>query len=125
MATSENNDLSDKKWNSEQNPNTENEKNEGFSGENIPADYNPAPLKTEKDVDSKGKVHNVDRARHEDASTNHKQNKTDSSTEKGNEVIEDPKLVQHRDRNYDHASNRYPASHPENKENRGNINLDQ
>lgn len=126
MTNQDNNkDLGDKKWNDEGNARLENEQNEGFSGGNIASDYNPAPLKTEQDIDSKGKTHQVDRARNEAVQPNHDAPKVgDPKSESGNAKIEEPKRVENRDRNYDDASNRYPASHPENKENRGNMNLD-
>ncbi len=125
MINSDNNkNLGGKKWNDEGNPNVKNEKNEGFSGGNIPSDYNPAPLKTEKDIDAKGDAHFVDRARNEDANPNHKAPNIGDPQTADNTKIEEPNRVENRDRNYDDATNRYPASHPENKENRGNINLD-
>ncbi len=123
MGTTDNQDLGDKKWNGEQNPNIQHEKNEGFSDGNIPADYNPAPLKTELDIDTKGDPKVVKRARHEAANPNHKQDSVqDPDYKTGNEVIEDPELTENKDRNYDIADNRYPASHPDNKKHRGNIN---
>ncbi|MBF6607901.1 MAG: hypothetical protein ITG00_04090 [Flavobacterium sp.] len=122
MATS-GKDLGDKKWNGEQNPNIEHERNEGFSSENIPEDYNPAPLKTESDIDSKGNPEIVQRARHEAVNPNHKKNPVQEPDYKtGNEIIEDPELMENKDRNYDVADNRYPSSHPDNKKHRGNIN---
>lgn len=126
MATEhDNKNLGDKKWNSEQNPNLDKkDRNEGFSAENIPADYNPAPLKTEMEINERGEHSTVQRARHEDASVNHDQSPVEKLSEEGNSAIENPKSFENKDRNYDTEDNRYPASHPENHRNRGNIDLD-
>lgn len=112
--------LGDKKWNDEGNPNLKGEKNEGFSAQNIPSDYNPAPLKTEHDIDASGKTHHVKRARDEDGSANNKTPIVDKPSS-DNTKIEEPSRTENRDRNYDDAKNRYPANHPDNKINRGNI----
>ena len=126
MATDQNEDrLGDKKWNSEQNPNLDHkEHNEGFSSENIPADYNPGPLKTEQEINERGEKSTVERARHEDASVNHEQQEYEKRGEIGNSEIENSKSFENKDRNYDTEDNRYPASHPENHRNRGSIDLD-
>ena len=117
-------DLGDTKWNGEQNKKLEHsEFNEGFSSENIPADYNPAPMKTEQEINDRGEQVNVERARHEDASVNHDQSPVEKQSEGGNQQIENPKSYENKDRNYDTEDNRYPASHPDNHKNRGNINL--
>ena len=126
METNEQNkkDLGDKKWNGEQNRHLEHtEFNEGFSSENIPADYNPAPLKTELEINDRGESIAVDRARHDGASPNHETSPIEKLSEEGNQQIENPKSYQNKDRNYDLEDNRYPADHPENHRNRGNINL--
>jgi len=72
--------------------NNEQEVNEGFSGENIPEDYDPASKKLKKPGISGG---------------------SDNSDLREN--------AENRDRNYDIADDRYPSDHPENKKNRGNI----
>lgn len=97
-------------------------KNEGFSGRNIDKDYNPSNepledrLKAEKEIDKEGAAKIVDRARDLD----------DSLREKNyNAPIQDTENLENRDKNYDADPNRYPNSNPDNKENRGNIELDE
>lgn len=109
----ENKDLGSKKMNNEQ------QINEGFSGENIPKDYNPssAELKTEVEKDENGNKKVVKRARNVDRDL--EDSDTTASTEQKNE-----KTVENKDRNSDTAANRYPNSHPDNHTNRGNIELD-
>lgn len=105
----ENKDLGNKKINNEQ------KHNEGFSGENLPEDYNPAPqkLQQELETDKNGDAGTVARAR------------DTGGNETGLEDNQTQKAVENKDRNSDLASNRYPADHPENQHNRGNIKLDQ
>lgn len=99
-------DLSNKTWNNQQ-------KNEGFSEENLPSDYNPANekgLQPELETDEDGEKRIVERAR-------------DTATGPAdNSAIRDK--FENRDRNYDHPD-RYPPSHPENKRDRGNMKLDE
>ncbi|MEZ0007517.1 hypothetical protein ABH942_002899 [Flavobacterium sp. 28YEA47A] len=108
MATSDK-DIGNKKWNSEQEK-QKGEINEGFSGKNLPADYNPSKgkLKTEIEKDAKGNTDVVKRARPS------KETKTD-------ENLKNKKNPENRDKNSDIDPNRYPSSHPDNKKNRGNI----
>ena len=99
-------DLSNKTWNNQ-------EKNEGFSGENLPDDYNPAKdtqLQPELETDEDGSKRIVERAR-------------DTATGPADNRIIESK-AQNRDRNYDHPD-RYPKNHPENKHDRGNMKLDE
>jgi hypothetical protein len=107
----ETNDLGSKKFNNEQ------EHNEGFSGENLPEDYNPKPgkLKADLEIDQDGNHSFVQRATSNATQTDH----SDNMAEEHN------KTVEHKDRNSDVAANRYPNAHPDNHENRGNINLDE
>jgi hypothetical protein len=113
----QNNNPGDKKWNNAQSD----ELNEGFSGENLPDNYNPAELKPETETDETGNTKHVDRARNPDESD---RNRDDKSMALGNEDIENEKSLENRDRNYDPDPNRYPASHPDNHTNRGNMDLD-
>lgn len=101
----ETNDLENKKINNEQNG------NEGFSGENLPENYNPAPKKLQQqtETDADGNEQIVHRARPE--ATNHD----------GLDDNQSRKAVENRDRNSDIATNRYPNDHPDNKVHRGNI----
>lgn len=99
-------DLSNKTWNNQ-------EKNEGFSGENLPDDYNPAreaKLQPELETDEDGDQKVVSRAR----------NTALGSAD--NSVIENQ--AQNRDRNYDHPD-RYAKSDPEQPRDRGNMKLDE
>ena len=104
----------DKQWNNQQ------ELNEGFSGENIPDNYNPSNedianrLKSETETDVNGNPDTVKRAR------DHSQTGDDD-----NSAIENPQSLQNRDRNYDSNPDRYPQSHPDNDRNRGNMTLDE
>ena len=104
----------DTKWNGH-------EKNEGFSGKNLSESYQPEAsdqqkLKAENEKDVDGNPDTVKRARFSDG-------KQDSGSEgfADNSVIENRESLQNRDRNYDLDPNRYPAGHPENEENRGNV----
>ena len=97
-------------------------KNEGFSGKNIDKDYNPSDepiedrLKAEKEINKLGDTKIVDRARDSD----------DSLVEKNhNAPIKNSKNLENRDNNYDPDPNRYPNSDPDNKKNRGNMELDE
>ena len=116
----------DHKQGKEQDSNNTNQRNEGFSGGNISTDYNPAPLKTELDIDSKGSHNQVERARNANANPNNAEPAVEEPKSKDdNKKIEEPKSLENRDRNSDVATNRYPASHPENHENRGDMKLDE
>lgn len=108
MATSDK-DIGNKKWNGEQEK-KKGEINEGFSGKNLPDDYNPSKgkLKTEIEKDAEGNSDVVKRARPD------KDIKTDKS-------IKNTKNPENRDKNSDTDPNRYPSSHPDNKRNRGNM----
>ncbi|NBL66027.1 hypothetical protein GV828_12535 [Flavobacterium sp. NST-5] len=103
----------DKTWNNEQkNTNV----NEGFSGKNIPEDYDPSDgqLKPEIEVDDEGNKKEVKRARDlEDYST---------EAQSSGEAIKSQKNQENRDKNSDLEPNRYPTSHPENHTDRGNNN---
>jgi hypothetical protein len=110
----ETNDLGDKKFNNEQSV------NEGFSGENISKNYNPAQMKTEYETDVHGNQVRVERANIEDSDLSRSENESKSSIGE-----EEQKKVEHKDRNSDLAANRYPNSHPDNHHNRGNLELDE
>lgn len=114
-------DLEDKKINNEQSL------NEGFSGENIAADYNPAALKPETEIDVNGNAVTVQRARNTDSIPINDTAETDRNWNENESLSRDvaAKTVEHKDRNSDVATNRYPNSHPDNHENRGNIETDE
>lgn len=123
-------DLGSKKMNNQQKSGN---KNEGFSGENLPEDYNPAAakLKTELDKNKNGDTEAVKRARdvNEKKAPSVSQSPITSSNGKvisknrgtANEN-EDIKTAENRDFNSDIDEKRYPPSHPDNKKQRGNIN---
>lgn len=108
MATSDK-DIGNKKWNGEQEK-QKGEINEGFSGKNLPDDYNPSKgkLKMEIEKDAEGNTDIVKRARP------NMETKTD-------ETLKNKKNPENRDKNSDIDPNRYPSSHPDNKKSRGNI----
>ena len=107
------NDLENKKINNEQ------KVNEGFSGENLPDDYNPAAkkLQQETETDKEGNAKTVDRARRTE--------QPPAPNDSGVDDNQTRKSVENKDRNSDIADNRYPNSHPDNQHNRGNIELDE
>jgi hypothetical protein len=123
-------DLGSKKMNNQEKLSN---RNEGFSGENLPKNYNPAAdkLKTELDKDKSGSLKTVKRARDVDEKKAPPVSTGDDTTRDG-EVItknrgtkndaEDIKTAENRDFNSDVEKNRYPTSHPDNKKQRGNIN---
>jgi hypothetical protein len=123
-------DLGSKKMNNQE---KESEKNEGFSGENLPKNYDPSTgkLKPELDKDTDGSTETVQRARDVDekqaaaVSTSSKTTRDDGavvSKSRGtaNEK-EDIETAENRDFNSDTDKDRYPASHPDNHKHRGNI----
>ena len=110
------------KWNREQPVEQHRDLNEGFSKENLPADYDPSQMKSETETDEEGNIKVVERARFTDLSGQETSDNA-ANSETGNEQIE--KQAQNRDRNYDPNPERYPPSHPDNHKNRGNIELDQ
>lgn len=116
----ENKDLANKKINNEQ------KVNEGFSGENIPADYNPAKgkLKSETETDENGNTKKVERARNPDSNTESHTSATANNTRGVNSEKDIEKTVENKDKNSDITPNRYPNSHADNHENRGNMELD-
>jgi len=112
MTASEDKDLENKKWNGEQDK-SKNEPNEGFSGKNIPEDYNPKEkLKSETEKDDEGKTEEVKRARDVE--------NYDSEATTSEENLKSQKNPENRDKNSDIDPNRYSADHPENKKHRGN-----
>lgn len=131
METTDSNDqdLGNTKWNNLQKKTHQNEEfNEGFSTKNIPDDYNPSDerienrLKTEFEIDEQGNETEVRRARSVDQ--NSPQGAQIQDTDADNTIIENRESLKNRDRNSDIQPNRYPTSHPENYQNRGNIQTD-
>lgn len=124
----ENNNLGSKKTNNKQNT------NEGFSGEKLPQDYNSsAPiLKEEIEIDANGNQKIVQRARNVDGSIaplpdeeERTWNENESVSRGVSTEEEAMKTVENKDLNSDITAHRYPNSHPDNHEDRGNIKLDE
>lgn len=115
METNDKN-LGDKKWNNEQ------EINEGFSGKNLPEDYNKDNLlmKPEIETDRFGNETEVKRARFP-----HQNDEKQVLGESGNSQIENKKSLENRDLNYDTSTDRYPYSHPESHKDRGNFDVNE
>ncbi|MGK4567429.1 hypothetical protein [Flavobacterium sp. 3HN19-14] len=115
----ENKDLGSKKINNEQ------EVNEGFSGGNLPENYNPSGTKLHQELEKKndGDEKIVNRARNIDkGDRNWNENESLSRDVNSSET---EKNVENRDRNYDENPERYDESHPDNHHNRGNLKLDE
>lgn len=118
MSSKKEKDLGDKKFNGQQTETNKN-MNEGFSGQNLPHDYDPSKgkLKSEIEKDDSGNQEIVKRARDVD-------NSNSKATTSGEE-IKSQKNPENRDKNSDSNPNRYPVDHPDNKKDRGNIDLDE
>lgn len=107
------------------------QKNEGFSGENLPKNYDPSKdkLKTEVEKDKDGDIDTVKRARDVDEKQASPVSESDKTTSREGVIdknrgtknqAEDMETAENRDFNSDIEEDRYPASHPENKKVRGN-----
>lgn len=120
----ESNDLGSKKTNNKQNT------NEGFSGENLPEDYNPAAsiLKAEVETDANGDQKIVQRARNVEGTTEQNVDISNENPSSSIEIVSEKqtqRMIENEDHNSDITANRYPNSHPDNHEDRGNIKLDE
>lgn len=123
-------DLGSKKINNQE---KQSERNEGFSGENLPKNYDPSTnkLKTEIDKDKAGNPNTVKRARDVDEKNAPPVSNSDKTTRDDGKVVsksrgttnekEDIETAENRDFNSDTEKKRYPPSHPENKRDRGNM----
>lgn len=122
-------DLGSKKIN---NQDKQSSLNEGFSGQNLPNNYDPSnKLKTELDKDEEGEIHQVKRARDVNEKKAPPVSADDKTTRDDGTVVnksrgtanedEDIESAENRDFNSDLDENRYPPSHPDNKKHRGNI----
>ncbi len=105
----------DNKWNGHQEKHADG-LNEGFSGENLPPDFNPGqqdarPLDRESEIDEDGNRKTVERARHPDQPEGDTHGGAAFSS---NRAIEHPDSLRNRDFNYDRDAQRYPPEHPEN-----------
>ncbi|MBD3582820.1 hypothetical protein [Flavobacterium selenitireducens] len=97
MDTTHNKDLGDKTWNNEQ---KKGDLNEGFSGENVPEDYNPAKHVKETETDSDGNKKTVDRARNAERTTDDEGKWKESGSLKKSDLSEE-KIEGREDHNYD------------------------
>jgi len=125
-------DLGDKKINNQE---IESEKNEGFSGEKLPKNYDPSAdkLKTELDKKKDGSVETEQRARDVDEKQAPPVSQDSKTTRDDGEVVsksrgtanqaEDIESAENRDFNNDTEKGRYDNSNPDNKVNRGNTHL--
>jgi hypothetical protein len=125
-------DLGNKKINNQE---IESEKNEGFSGENLPKNYDPSAdkLKTELDKKKNGSVETEQRARDVDEKQAPPVSQDSKTTRDDGEVVsksrgtanqaEDIESAENRDFNNDTEKGRYDNSNPDNKVNRGNTHL--
>ena len=124
----ESNNLGSKKTNNKQNS------NEGFSGENLPEDYNPNPsiLKAEVETDANGNEKIVQRARNVDGTIASIPDEKEKSWDENESLSrgvssekEEMRTVENKDLNSGITAHRYPKSHPDDHKDRGNIKLDE
>jgi len=125
-------DLGDKKINGQE---KQSEKNEGFSGDNLPKNYDPSSdkLKAELDKNKNGDVETEQRARDVDEKKAPAVSEEDKTTNDAGKVVsksrgtaneaEDIETAENRDYNNDTEKGRYDNSNPDNKVNRGNTHL--
>jgi hypothetical protein len=122
MGANSSKDLGDKTWNNQQ---QKGDLNEGFSGENIPDNYNPAENVKETETDADGNNKKVYRARNADKTSDKERSWNDNeslSRDAGKSELEHQKAKGTEDFNYQSNAN---IKSPANKENRGNIELDE
>lgn len=112
----------DKVWNNQK---KKSDLNEGFSGENIPDDYNPAEHVRETETDASGNTRNVDRARDADKTTTNESGWNSDDAPVDVKTIEREKIKGTEDFNYGETGPRLDPDHPESKRDRGNIHLDE
>jgi len=124
-------DLGDKKMNNQE---KQSDRNEGFSGDNLPNNYDPSKgkLKTELDKDTDGSTETVKRARDVDEKKAPPVSDSDKTTRDDGTVIdknrgtanekEEIETAENRDFNSDTDEQRYQNNNTDNKKHRGNIN---
>ncbi len=114
-------DLGNQKMNNEQ-------KNEGFSGDNLSDNYNPAhKLKRETKKDESGEIAEVKRAQNPagpQIDTDRNWNENDSMSRGVHSEEAQMRTVENQDLNSDITKHRYDKNNPESKEDRGNIKMD-
>lgn len=133
QGTDDPKDLGSKKIGSQEN---QGDRNEGFSGENLPKNYDPSKekLKTELEQKEDGSTEVQKRARDvnekkapavdSDGSTaTNSEGKTVSKSRGTANEKEDTESRENRDFNNDTEKGRYDKNNPDNKVNRGNTHL--
>ena len=117
MQNEDKKDPAGKIWNNQQ---QKGDLNEGFSGENIPEDYNPKEHLQETETDSEGNQREVSRARNADITTDDesKWNEKPQHSDQSEAALESQKIKGTEDFNYDENPER--LSKEENQKNRGN-----
>ena len=125
-------DLGSKKINNEEKAS---DKNEGFSGDNLPKNYDPSADKLKAELEKKkdGSTETEHRARDVDEKKAPSVSTSDKTTNSEGETVsksrgtkneaEDIETAENRDFNSDLDKNRYPGSHPDNKTIRGNTHF--
>lgn len=128
-GTDDTKDLGDKKINNQE---KQSDKNEGFSGDNLPKNYDPSSdkLKAELDKKQNGATETEQRARDVDEKKAPPVSNNDNTTQDDGEVVsksrgtaseaEDAETAENRDFNNDTEKGRYDNTNPDNKVNRGN-----
>lgn len=120
----ESNDLGSKKTNNKQNI------NEGFSGEKLPEENNPSTsnLQAEVETDANGNQKIVQRARNLGGTAEQNDSSEGENPSSSIDLVSEKqtqRMIENEDHNSDITAKRYPNSHPDNHEDRGNIKLDQ
>ncbi|MBF00507.1 hypothetical protein [Flavobacterium coralii] len=125
-------DLGSKKINNEE---KQSPKNEGFSGENLPKNYDPSQdkMKQELEKNEEGETETTARARDVDEKRAVPVTESDRAENGNGKIVdknrgtaneaEDMETAENRDFNSDIDEERYPADHPDNKKVRGNTHF--
>lgn len=125
-------DLGDKKINNQE---KQSDRNEGFSGENLPKNYDPSADKLKAELDKKkdGGAQTEQRARDVDEKKAPAVSQNDKTIQDNGEVVsksrgtaseaEDIETAENRDFNNDTEKGRYDNDNRDNKVNRGNTHL--
>ena len=125
-------DLGSKKINNDEKAS---DKNEGFSGENLPKNYDPSKDKLNAELEKKkdGNTEVEHRARDVDEKKAPPVSTSDKTTNSEGEIVsksrgtkneaEDIETAENRDFNNDLEADRYKASSPDNKTHRGNTHV--
>lgn len=124
-------DLGSQKMNNQE---KQSDKNEGFSGDNLPKNYDPSKgkLKPEQETNTDGDTETVQRARDVDEKKAPAVSESDKTTRDDGTVIdksrgtanetEEKETAENQDFNSDTDEERYQNDNTDNKKHRGNIN---